>query len=183
VKRIFRSAAFIIAIVYFTVDAVFLEIAAPFARWIARKRIFLRFRKWVGSLRPYPSLALFAVPVILLEPVKPVAAYLIATGSVSTGMTVLIAGELLKLVIIERLFKMCRRKLLKIPIFAWGYGHWRNGVDWIVSMKVYQAARRWFLLFKGRFQKFFMQMKSEFQKLFTLGRAKSLPEKSGRSGE
>ena len=84
-------------------------------------------------MRPYPSLALFAVPVILLEPVMPVATYLMATGSVSAGMFVLIAGELLKLVIIERVFKLCRFKLLKIPMFAWGYRHWRNGVNWMVS--------------------------------------------------
>jgi hypothetical protein len=58
---------------------------------------------------------------------------------------VLAIGEILKLVIVERLFKLCRRKLLKIPLFAWGYGHWRQGVDWIVSMRAWQAARRWIL--------------------------------------
>ena len=111
-------------------------------------------------MRPYPSLALFAVPVILLEPVKPVAAYLVASGNFSVGMMVLIAGELLKLVIIERLFKLCRLKLLKIPIFAWGYGHWQDGVNWIVSMKAWQAARAWIVLVKRRVRKFRMQMKS-----------------------
>jgi hypothetical protein len=109
-------------------------------------------------LQPYPSLALFAVPVVLLEPVKPVAAYLLATGSVSAGMTVLIAGELLKLVIIERLFKMCRLKLLKIPVFAWGYRHWRDAINWIVSMQAWQAARLWIRLIRGRVQKYLMQI-------------------------
>src|SRR6476620_7302126 len=112
------------------------------ARWMARKRVFIRLRKWIGSLRPYPSLALFAVPVIVLEPVKPLAAYLIASGQMATGMTVLAIGEILKLVIVERLFRLCRGKLLKIPMFAWGYGHWRQGVNWIVSMRAWQAARR-----------------------------------------
>jgi hypothetical protein len=154
VKRILRSAVFIIATVYFMVDAVFLKVAAPIARWMGRKRIFIRLRRWIGSLRPYPSLALFAVPVILLEPVKPVAAYLVASGNFSVGMMVLIAGELLKLVIIERLFKLCRLKLLKIPIFAWAYRHWQDGVNWIVSMKAWQAARVWILLIKRRVQKY-----------------------------
>jgi hypothetical protein len=160
VKHILRSAVFVIATVYFIVDAVFLKVAAPIARWMARKRIFIRLRKWIGSLRPYPSLALFAVPVVLLEPVKPVAAYLVASGNFSVGMMILIVGELLKLIIIERLFKLCRLKLLKIPIFAWGYGHWRDGVNWIVSMKAWQAARVWILLIKRRVQKYIMQMKS-----------------------
>ena len=116
-------------------------------------------RKWIGSLRPYPSLALFAVPLIVLEPVKPVAAYLIATGQIATGMTMLAIGEILKLVIVERLFKLCRRKLLKIPMFAWGYGHWRQGVDWIVSMRAWQAARRWSLKIKGLLHKLIMRSK------------------------
>ena len=75
-------------------------------------------------------------------------------------MTVLIAGELLKLVIIERLFKLCRRKLLKIPVFAWGYGHWRYGVNLIVSMRAWQAARVRILLIKGRLQNYVRQLKA-----------------------
>ena len=141
-KRIFKYAIFVVGTLYFIVDAAFLKIATPLARWIARKRLFTRLRKWIGSLRPYPSLALFAVPVIILEPVKPVAAYLVSTGRFSAGMAVLVIGEILKLVIIERLFKLCRYKLLKIPLFAWGYGLWRQGLGWVRSMKAWQAAQR-----------------------------------------
>jgi hypothetical protein len=159
VKRILKSIVFILAAVYFIVDAIFLTIATPLARWMARQRVFIRLRKWIGSLRPYPSLALFAVPLIVLEPVKPVATYLIATGQIAAGVAVLIIGEILKLVIVERLFKLCRRKLLKIPMFAWGYAHWRQGVDWIVSMRAWQAARRWVLLLKSVLRNLLMQFK------------------------
>jgi hypothetical protein len=124
---------------------------------MARRRIFVRMRKWIGSLRPYPSLGLFVVPLVVLEPVKPVATYLIATGQIALGVTVLIIGEILKLVIVERLFKLCRRKLLKIPMFAWGYAHWRQGVDWIVSMRAWRSARRWLLLLRSRSRKLLMQ--------------------------
>jgi hypothetical protein len=159
VKRILKSIVFLLATVYFIVDAIFLTIATPLARWMARQRVFIRLRKWIGSLRPYPSLALFAVPLIVLEPVKPVATYLIATGQIAAGVAVLIIGEILKLVIVERLFKLCRRKLLKIPMFAWGYAHWRQGVDWIVSMRAWQAARRWVLLLKSVLRNLLMQFK------------------------
>jgi hypothetical protein len=168
VKRIFKSAVFVLATVYFIVDAVFLTIATPLARWMARQRVFIRLRKWIGSLRPYSSLALFAVPLIVLEPVKPVAAYLIATGQIAAGVTVLAIGEILKLVIVERLFKLCRRKLLKIPLFAWGYGHWRQGVDWIVSMRAWQAARRWILKVRLLVHNFLIQSKrsSKYRRRF-----------------
>jgi hypothetical protein len=168
VKRILKSAVFVLATMYFIVDAVFLTIAAPLARWMARQRVFIRLRKWIGSLRPYSSLALFAVPLIVLEPVKPVAAYLIATGQIAAGVTVLTIGEILKLVIVERLFKLCRRKLLKIPLFAWCYGYWRQGVDWIVSMRAWQAAQRWSLKIKYLLHKLIMGSKrsSRYQRLF-----------------
>lgn len=171
-KRILKSVVFVLATVYFIVDAVFLTIATPLARWMARQRVFVRFRKWIGSLRPYDSLALFAVPLIILEPVKPVAAYLIGTGQIAAGVTVLTIGEILKLVIVERLFKLCRRKLLKIPLFAWGYGHWRKGVDWLVSMKAWQAARRWILKVKLLLHSFLMQLKrsSDYQRRFAQSR-------------
>jgi hypothetical protein len=152
-----------LAAVYFTVDAIFLTIAAPLARWMARQRVFVRLRKWIGSLRPYSSLALFLVPLIVLEPVKPVATYLIATGRITAGVTVLTIGEILKLAIVERLFKLCRRKLLKIPLFAWAYGHWCNGVEWIVSMKAWQAARRWILKVRLFLRNFHLQLKKIFK--------------------
>jgi hypothetical protein len=95
VRRIVKWAVFVIATSYFIVDTSFLTIATPLARWMARQRLFIRARKWISSLGPYPSLALFAVPIIILEPVKPVAAYLIATGQIPAGISVLGVGEIL----------------------------------------------------------------------------------------
>jgi hypothetical protein len=53
----------------FVVDGVFSHVTRPLTVWIAEKKIFER----VISLRPYPPLALFAVPVIIVEPAKPLA--------------------------------------------------------------------------------------------------------------
>ena len=110
-----------------------------------------------------PSLALFAVPLIVLEPVKPAAVYLIGAGQMAIGVTVLTTREILKLVIVERLFKLCRRKLMKIPLFAWGYGHWRQGADWLVSLKASKAARRWTLTVRLRLRNFLIQMKRSYK--------------------
>ena len=68
-----------VAAIYFLVDAVFMTVARPISNWTADHWIFGSLRVWIVSLRPYPTLALFAVPVIVLEPVKPVAAYLAGT--------------------------------------------------------------------------------------------------------
>src|SRR5581483_5414070 len=80
VKRILKPITYVLAAIYFLVDAVFMAVARPISRWLSRHFEFKRLRAWVKSLPPYPSLALFSVPVIILEPIKPVAAYLVATG-------------------------------------------------------------------------------------------------------
>jgi hypothetical protein len=143
VNRIVKPFVVLLAGLYFLADAIFATIAHPLARWIGEQRVFARLRTWIRSLRPYPSLALFAVPLIILEPVKPVAAYLAATSQVRLGLMVLIVGEILKLVLVERLFSINRDKLLSIPAFAWAYGKYRLAMDWLAAMEAWQMVRRW----------------------------------------
>jgi hypothetical protein len=120
VNRILNVITYVLAAIYFLVDAVFMAVAKPISNWFANHLALRKLRAWIRSLPPYPSLALFSVPVIILEPVKPVAAYLAATGQFLSSIATLITGELLKLVLVERLFSLTRDKLMKIPAFAWG---------------------------------------------------------------
>src|SRR5947209_3544445 len=129
VSRIIKPFIVVLATVWFLADAIFSTIAHPLARWLGKRWVLFRLRAWIRSLRPYPALALFAVPLIILEPVKPVAAYLVATGQFRLGLMVLIVGEILKLVLVERLFSVTRDKLLSIPAFAWAYGKYRLVMD------------------------------------------------------
>jgi len=71
VKRILKPVTYVLATLYFLVDAAFMAIAKPISDWLARHIVLRRLRAWIRSLRPYPSLALFSVPVIMLEPGKP----------------------------------------------------------------------------------------------------------------
>src|SRR4051812_12554566 len=143
VNRIARPFIVVLAAVYFLADAIFAAVAHPIARWLGEHEILLRLRRWIRSLPPYPSLALFAVPLIILEPVKPVAAWLAATGQIKAGLMVLAIGEILKLVLVERLFNINRDKLLSIPAFAWAYGKYRLAKEWLESTEAWQIARRW----------------------------------------
>jgi hypothetical protein len=121
----FETHRLLPAAIYFLVDAVFLSGAKPLSNWIAEHWIFESLRAWIVSLRPYPTLPLFAVPLIVLEPVKPAAAYLVGTGHFAMGMIVLVVGEILKLVLVERLFSVSRDKLMSIPVFASAYWKYR----------------------------------------------------------
>src|SRR6266850_3603692 len=141
VKRILKPVTYVLAALYFLVDAAFLAIAKPISDWLARHVVLRRLRSWIRSLRPYPSLALFSVPVIILEPVKPVAAYLAATGQIMISVLTLVVGELLKLVLIERLFSLTRDKLMKIPAFAWAYTKFQQAKAWLEATEAWQAIR------------------------------------------
>jgi hypothetical protein len=142
VNRIFKPVTYILATVYFLVDAVFIAVAKPVSDWLAKHLVLRNLGRWIRSLRPYPSLALFLVPVIILEPVKPVAAYLAATGQIISSVLTLIVGELLKLVLIERLSSLTRDRLMKIAAFAWAYTKFRHARGWLEATEAWQAVRR-----------------------------------------
>jgi hypothetical protein len=157
--RIWNTPVFILATVYFAVDEVFSYVIQPLTAWLATKKLFERTRRWVTSLGPYPSLALFAIPVIILEPAKPLAGYLLGTGHFFAGAVVFITAEVLKLTFVERLFQLNREKLLSIPAFAWGYGYWRRMMDVIESMEVWQASRRLLISAKNKVRTRWLQFK------------------------
>src|SRR5712675_3104206 len=113
--RVWNTPLFVVATAYFLVDGIFSYVTRPITEWLGKQKRLERVRSWITSLRPYPSLALFAVPVIVLEPAKPLSGYLIATGHFFAGAVVFIAAEVLKLTLVERLFLLNRNKLLSIP--------------------------------------------------------------------
>jgi hypothetical protein len=160
VNRIVKPFVVVLAAIYFLADAIFATIAHPLARWIGEHWVLTRLRSWIRSLRPYPALALFAVPLIILEPVKPVAAYLAATGHVELGLTVLVVGEILKLVLVERLFCINRDKLMSIPAFAWAYGKYRLARDWLEATEAWQMVRRWSRIAKIAIRHTFVELKA-----------------------
>jgi hypothetical protein len=160
VNRILKPFVFLVAALYFLVDAAFWTIARPVARWLADLRLLDGLRAWIVSLRPYPTLALFAVPLIVLEPVKPVAAYLTATGHVFSGLAVLGIGELLKLVLVERLFRLSRDKLMSIPAFAWSYGKFQLAREWLESLAAWRLMRRFSLMAKRAVRRYVLDMKT-----------------------
>jgi hypothetical protein len=159
-SRIFKPFVFLAAAIYFLVDVVFLTLFNPVLRRLADYWAFESVWAWIVSLRPYPTLALFIVPVILLEPVKPVAAYLTATGHIVGGLMVLIVGELLKLLLMERLFRVSREKLMSIPVFAWCYNKFCQGQDWVISLQAWQIMRRWSFIAKHAVERYVLEFKT-----------------------
>ncbi|MCC8960532.1 hypothetical protein H8B02_46200 [Bradyrhizobium sp. Pear77] len=140
--RAWNTPIFAIAAIYFVVDGFASAVNRPLTAWLSKMRLLERVRRWVTTLGPYQSFALFAVPVALLEPAKPLSGYLIATGHFFTGAVVFIAAEVIKLTVVERLFQLNKKKLLSVPLFAWGYSYWRRMMDFLESTTAWQKCRR-----------------------------------------
>jgi hypothetical protein len=137
-----KPVLFVVAAIYIAVDELFSLVSRPIAAWLARQDFSRRLRRWITSLSPYPALALFAVPLLILEPVKPVAAWLAATGHFATGAMLFVGGELLKLILVERLFQLNKRKLMSIPAFAWSYRQVTAVREWLEATAAFRSTRR-----------------------------------------
>jgi hypothetical protein len=140
-RRLWKPFAYVAVAIYFIADVLFLSLVRPISSWLAANFPMPKVRAWIRSLPPYPCLALFSVPVILLEPVKMVAAYMAATGQVIWAAVTFVIGELLKLVIVERLFELTKTKLMKIPAFAWAYNHYARAKAWVKDTEAWKVAR------------------------------------------
>ena len=141
-KQVLGPVALVAAVLYFLIDAVFLSIIRPVAKAIGKLPIFDSVKEWLAALGPYPTLALFLAPLVVLEPVKPVGAYLIATGHVFSGVGVIAVGEVLKITIVERLFHFSKDKLMTIAVFAWGYNWLLACLAYVQAQPLWQAASK-----------------------------------------
>jgi hypothetical protein len=142
VTRLLTPVAVVVAVLYFLIDGLFLSAIRPLTRRLATLSIFVWAARWLRSLGPYPTLALFLIPVILLEPVKPIGFYLIASQHALAGAVLISLGEIVKSVVVERLFHISRDKLMSIRAFAWGYTLVYGLLSWLRSLPPWQGAQR-----------------------------------------
>jgi hypothetical protein len=143
-KAFLEPFVVVLAAVYFVIDALALSILKPLLRKIANLKLFKFIAQWIASLGPYSTLALFVVPVVLLEPVKPLSAYFLASGHIKIGVVVLIVGEILKITIVERIFHIGRDKLMTIKAFAWIYNFASEWLTWLQGLPPWQSVKHKF---------------------------------------
>jgi hypothetical protein len=146
-----RALALAAGAVWFVIDVLLLPLLRPLARRIAGWPVWRRVEAWTVRLPPYPTLLVFLVPVLLLEPVKPLAAWLAASGHGALALLLFGVTEAIKLVVVERLFHANRAKLLTIGWFARLYGLWTWLKLRVTQHPAWRAARRriravWLLL-------------------------------------
>lgn len=90
-------------------------------RALARLPAVARLEAAIARFGPYPALALFVVPIVLLEPLKLLAVWLIATGHLVLGIVVIAFAKVLSTALIARLFHLCQPALLSLRWFRGAY--------------------------------------------------------------
>jgi hypothetical protein len=142
IRHIVSPVVSAVAIVYFVLDAVVLGVLKPFLDWLGWQPVIVRLGAWIAALGPYPSLVLLGIPVVILEPLKPLGLYVIATGHPIGGSAILAGAEVAKIVVVERLFRVSRDKLLTIRWFAWGYRLVTRWLDRLRALPAWRAVVR-----------------------------------------
>ena len=128
----------------------------PGLRWIEGR---------IRALPPYASLALFAVPLLTLLPVKLLALYWLGHGHTVLGISVIIAAKLGGTATTARLFMLTRPTLMKLGWFAHWFNKWMAFKDSILTrVKASTAWQQWMRVKAGASSQF-----QRIRRLFKLG--------------
>ncbi|MFO1151841.1 MAG: hypothetical protein U1E62_25980 [Alsobacter sp.] len=119
----------------------------PVIRWFAGLALVHRMERLVASLPPYAVLAVLAVPLVAVEPLKIIGVVWMGTGRFLPGLLMLAFAYGASFLVIERIYEAGREKLFRIRWFAAAMGYVIRVRDaalaWARSTAVYQAGRRW----------------------------------------
>src|SRR5947207_3674010 len=76
-----------------------------FAR-LARLPVIYSLETWIRELSPYPALALFTLPVLVIYPLKVVALLALAHGYVASGIAAFVMAKLVATAVSARLYQL-----------------------------------------------------------------------------
>jgi hypothetical protein len=89
------------------------------AATIGRLPVFRQIESLIASLPPYGALSVFAIPTLLLLPVKLAALWFIAHGQAAFGFLVVVFAKIAGTALVARIYTLTEPKLLLIGWFAW----------------------------------------------------------------
>jgi hypothetical protein len=106
----------------------------PLVAWVVDRiplaRLKRRLREGIAHLSPYAALSVFAVPFIVLLPLKFLEFYLLAKQQWIAAIVVLVLAKLLGLGVTAFVFDATRDKLLQMPWFARMYDWFMRAREW-----------------------------------------------------
>src|SRR5690349_9127820 len=122
-KRLIAAPFVILAAIIILIEDWLWDDLARLAAAIGRLPVFHQIEMLIAALPPYAALVFFAVPSLLLIPVKLVALYFISHGHALFGLMTVIGAKIAGTALVARIFTLTRPRLLRISWFAWAYEH------------------------------------------------------------
>ncbi len=117
----------------------------PGLRWLEAR---------IRTLPPYGALAMFAMPILTLLPLKLLALYWLGHGHTALGIGVIVAAKLGGTAITARLFMLTQASLMHLAWFARWFGRWmvwktrilaqvKGSALWRSAHALAQRVRQW----------------------------------------
>lgn len=143
IRAVGRFIVAVAVVAYTLLDELVFPMVRPLLRWLGGLQLFQKLGALIQRLPPYVVLVLLAVPFVIIEPVKVVALYWIATGQVILGIVALGLAQVISLLTCERIFHVGYDPLMRIGWFKrlmnWLFGLRDKALAWVRST----AAWRW----------------------------------------
>lgn len=145
-RLVLRAVLSVLLILWTLVWELLDLLLGPLVRALSGLRIFEALGALLGSLPPYVALLLFAVPFIVIEPVKVFSLYWFGIGHFIQGGALYVLAHLASILIVERLYHAMHAPLMRIGWFkrlmTWLDGLRRVAIDWAKSTAIWQAAAK-----------------------------------------
>ena len=138
------------AVVPFAAAVVFVEqvlirylnvMMAAVARW----PLIARFEAWLVTLPPWAAVLAFALPSILILPVKVAALWFAAHHRFALATVSVVLGKILATAILARLYRILRPTMMQLRWFAWADARFFAWRDWayafVKSLPAWQQAK------------------------------------------
>jgi hypothetical protein len=124
IKRIYRSLLLLLAAV-FLFEAWLWDKFTLLGHWLRDRLPLQALKRWVASrierLPPWAALLLFVIPVIIVQPLKLAALWLMVHGHVVLGLIGFVAIKVVAFGAVAFLFDLTRDKLMTFGWFVWLY--------------------------------------------------------------
>lgn len=121
-----RSVLWMLLALAFLVESWLWTLLEPVIAWLGRIApwpiIRARIERRLSGLHPWLALFVFAVPFVLVEPLKIVSLWLIAFGHFKAGLGLFVVAYVLTTGVSVLLFNILKPKLMTIALFATAYG-------------------------------------------------------------
>jgi hypothetical protein len=117
--------AMVLLATLFLIEAWVWDAFVAVARWLVALIPWAAFKArvvvWIDRLPIYVVLAIYIIPLLIIEPLKTVSVYVMATGHFVFGVIAFIILQFLTVGVVGVIFDLTRARLLTVPWFAWAY--------------------------------------------------------------